>query len=70
MIDGERRGYQAGAEAVSTLPYVPTDEELGRLAATAWTEYLSRGYAHIEPREAFLHGYAMAVRHLLSLFDQ
>jgi hypothetical protein len=73
MIDGERRGYQAGAEAI--LPLIaeaqhalpmPTDQELGQWAATAWAEYQARGAAHIEPREAFLRGFAMACRYLLA----
>ncbi len=78
MIDGERRGYMAGAEAIAPVieeagdkpVRIPTDDELGRLAADAWIEYQSRGYAHIEPREAFLRGYAMACRGLLIAFTQ
>ena len=80
MIDGERRGYMAGAEAIvplieefkesNTVPRIPTDEELAKLAADAWLEYQSRGMAHIEPREAFLRGYAMACRGLLIAFTQ
>ncbi len=78
MIDGERRGAQAAFEAIAPVieeaggkpVRVPTDDELGRLAADAWTEYQSRGLAHIEPREAFLRGYAMACRGLLSAFSQ
>lgn len=78
MIDGERRGYQAGAEAIVPLMAeikesgirMPSDEELGRLAADAWIELQSRGYAHLEPKEAFLRGYAQACRGLLALFTQ
>lgn len=80
MIDGERRGYQAGAEAVAPVlkeaqtsgivPRMPSDEELGRLAADAWTEFQSRGYAHLEPKELFLRGYAQACRGLLALFQE
>ncbi len=80
MIDGERRGYQLVYEDVApalkeakesgAVVRMPTDEELGKLAADAWTEYQSRGIAHIGPREAFLRGYAMACRGLLSAFTQ
>lgn len=80
MIDGERRGYQAGAEAIApvieeskesnTVPRIPSDAELAQLASDAWIEYESRGMAHIEPKAAFLHGYAMACRGLLSAFTQ
>ena len=81
MSDGARPGYQVGAEAIvppieeikesggAPALRMPTDEELGQLAADAWTAYQSRGYAHIEPREAFLHGYAMACRGLLAMFQ-
>lgn len=79
MIDGERRGYQAAYEMVSAQAAelarygvkinMPSDQALGELAATAWTEFQSRGVAHIEPREMFLRGYAMAVGQLLQVFD-
>lgn len=80
MIDGERRGYMAGAEAIALVlkeaqtseivPRIPTDEELAQLASDAWLEFDSRGFAHITPRAAFLHGYIQACRGLLSAFTQ
>lgn len=79
MIDGERRGYQAAYEMVSAQAAelarygvkisMPSDQALGELATVAWTEFQSRGIAHIEPRELFLRGYAMAVGQLLHVFD-
>lgn len=80
MIDGERRGFMAANEALAPVlkeaqtsgivPRIPTDEELGQLAADAWVEFQSRGMAHVEPKEAFLRGYAQACRGLLALFTQ
>lgn len=80
MIDGERRGYMAASEAIAPVieeasttgivPRIPTDEELAQLASDAWIEFESRGYAHIEPKSAFLHGYIQACRGLLQAFTQ
>ena len=80
MIDGERRGVLAAGEDLAPVlkeaqvtgfvPRIPTDEELAALAADAWIEFDSRGYAHITPRESFLHGYIQACRGLLSAFTQ
>ncbi len=79
MIDGERRGAQLAYEDVApalkeakesgAVVRIPTDEELAQLAADAWLEFESRGFAHIEPKAAFLHGYVQACRGLLQAFQ-
>lgn len=61
--------HESEAQASGMKLVMPSDETLGEMAAQAWVEYLSRGYGHIEPRDAFLRGYAMAVRHLLAVMQ-
>jgi len=84
MIDGERRGYQLAAETFAPVVQelraysvqtgapitLPSDEALGKLAADAFTEFMSRGYGNLEPKDLFLRGYAMAVRQLFFLVCQ
>lgn len=57
MIDGKRRGEQAGAEVARLFPCALSQEEAAILARCILAIYRARGYAHLDPEEQFITGF-------------
>jgi hypothetical protein len=67
MIDGYRRGHQAGADEARTRNHILPQEELQSLAQKSLARLRAGGYAHLEPEEKFVQGFCIGYAECLLL---
>ena len=59
MIDGYRRGHQAGADEARIRNHSLPQEEIQSLAHKSLARLRRDGYAHLEPENEFVQGFCV-----------
>lgn len=58
MLNADSRGHMEGWQVGKTLVALPTNAYVQELALQTFHRLQAQGYAHIEPEDAFLSGFA------------